>query len=104
MFAKLLSLTAHLRKVLGIRVLPVGPSEYEVVIWIGPGVGERLEWRGTFPDSTPRPEAIDVVAAAAVQYCHAHGECVAASPFQQQGSQERRVASAVAGEKRDIAQ
>ena len=75
MFVELLSLAGRLSKALGIRILPVRPSVYEVVIWMGPGVGERLEWRGTFQNSTERPEAIDLVAAVAVQYCYGHGEC-----------------------------
>jgi hypothetical protein len=81
MFAELLSLTASQQKVLGMRIRPATPAGFEVLIWIGPTSGDRMEWHDIFSDSTGRAEGIDRVAAKVVDYCRQHGDCVGLPAF-----------------------
>lgn len=81
MFAELLSLTASQQKVLGMRIRPATPTGFEVLLWIGPTSGDRMEWHDTFPDSAEREEAMDQVAAKAVEYCRKHGDCIGLPAF-----------------------
>jgi hypothetical protein len=74
MFAEFLSLTAHHKQVFGMRIRPAGATDFEVLIWIGPDSGERIEWYDRFPNSTERAHAIDTVAATALEHCRAHND------------------------------
>ena len=74
MFTELLSLTAHRKQVFGMRIRPAVATDFEVLIWIGPNAGERIEWHERFPNSTERAHAIESVATTALEHCRAHND------------------------------
>lgn len=75
MLDELLELTARQGKILGLRVRPPTPDGFEVHVWIGPRMGDRMEWYERFPVDMSPMDGIERVAELALDYCRRHGDC-----------------------------
>lgn len=57
MLNELLEYAERHQLTVGLRVRPL-PEGFSVSIWMGPGTGERSEWKRDFDRSIPRMDAI----------------------------------------------
>ncbi len=69
MLTDLILLAAEQHKILGLRVQPGSEAGFRVHIWVGPNLGERIEWFADFPADHDRVTAIDEVAERVVSCC-----------------------------------
>lgn len=67
MLKDLLALAANEAKIVGFRVQPGNAASFQVHVWIGPNLGERLEWFEDYSVDVDRTDAIDHIAARALQ-------------------------------------
>lgn len=73
MLADLLALAADQGQIVGMRIQP-GEATFQVHVWVGPGMGERMEWFDEFPAERSRIAAVDAVAARVIACCRETGE------------------------------
>ena len=72
MLTRLVAASAALGLTVGIRINPPAAGEYQILIWIGPRLGERYEWTRRFAVSEPQAEALNSMAAFILDYCRRH--------------------------------